>query len=85
MVIARELSPPTPDDYRGAADPWGVDVGGHQSIFTTPYWRCGEADKAILLISAELEQIRSLSDRILVLYEVGLLPREGPKSLPSRS
>ncbi|MCB0403890.1 MAG: ABC transporter ATP-binding protein [Bdellovibrionales bacterium] len=67
-VVARELSQSRTDFLLAAHPTRGVDIGAiefiHQQFLL-------ERDKgaAILLISSELEEILSLSDRILVLYE----------------
>jgi simple sugar transport system ATP-binding protein len=57
----------------------GVDVGAtwyiHQCLLEQR-----EAGTAILLISEDLDEILSLSDRIAVMYEgriVGVVPRDG--------
>jgi len=64
----------------------GVDVGSiefiHQELLN---YR--QAGKGILLISAELSEIRSLSDRILVMYEgeiVGELDPDDPETTEER-
>ncbi|MEZ4750644.1 MAG: ATP-binding cassette domain-containing protein [Bdellovibrionota bacterium] len=67
-VVARELSQ-TRTDFLLAAHPTrGVDIGAIEFIHQV---FLEERDKgaAILLISSELEELLSLSDRILVLYE----------------
>ena len=74
VVIARELSR-QPQMIIAAQPTRGVDVGAIEYIHNT-LLAMREADKAILLISAELDEIRSLSDRILVLYE-GRIVAEG--------
>ena len=85
MVVARELS------HEGqlliAEQPTrGIDVGSiefvHQQLLD---YRA--AGKAILLISAELSEILSLSDRILVMYEgeiVGELDAKAPETTEER-
>ena len=64
----------------------GIDVGSiefvHQQLLD---YRA--AGKAILLISAELSEVMSLSDRILVMYEgeiVGELDAEAPDTTEER-
>lgn len=56
----------------------GVDVGSiefiHQELLNFR-----KAGKAILLVSAELSEIRSLSDRILVMYEGEIVGQLDPK------
>jgi general nucleoside transport system ATP-binding protein len=67
VVIARELS--TDPDVLIAAQPTrGLDVGAiefvHRRLMAER-----DAGKAVLLVSLELEEVRSLSDRVLVIYE----------------
>jgi len=77
VVIAREIS--THPDFLIAAQPTrGLDIGSiefvHQRIVDAR-----DNGTAVLLVSAELEEVMSLSDRIAVLYEgeiVGTLDAE---------
>lgn len=67
VVVAREME--TNPDLLIAAQPTrGVDIGAMESIYQK---LVAERDKgkAILLISAELDEILTLSDRIYVMYE----------------
>jgi len=69
-VVARELTHQAP--LLIAEQPtWGVDVGSiefiHQQLLN--YRQAGHA---VLLISADLSEVLSLSDRILVMYEGGI-------------
>ena len=66
-IIARELSS-TPDLILAAQPTRGVDVGAIEYIHNL-LLEMRAKGKAILLISAELDELRSLSDRILVIYE----------------
>ncbi len=67
LVIGRELS--TDPKFILAAQPTrGVDVGAIEFIHNT-ILEMRKQNKAILLISAELEELLSLADRILVIYE----------------
>jgi simple sugar transport system ATP-binding protein len=75
-VIAREMG----GEYRVllAAQPTrGVDVGAIEFIHAQ--LRRARADgKAVLLVSAELQEILALADRVAVMYGgriVGLMPR----------
>lgn len=85
VVLARELAHNS--DLLIAEQPTrGVDVGSiefiHQELLTFR-----EAGKAIVLISAELSEILSLSDRVLVMYEgeiVGELDPEAPETTEER-
>ncbi len=66
-IIARELSG-GPDFILAAQPTRGVDVGAIEYIHNL-LLDMRTKGKAILLISAELDELRSLSDRILVIYE----------------
>ena len=67
VVFTREIE--TDPDLLVAAQPTrGVDIGAIEEIHRT-ILALRDAGKAILLISAELDEILSLSDRILVMYE----------------
>jgi len=67
VVLARELSA-EPDLFIAAQPTRGLDVGSiefvHQRIVDAR-----DQGAAVLLVSAELEEIMSLSDRIAVIYE----------------
>ena len=67
LIMARELSR-RPEVLIAAQPTRGVDIGAteyiHQRLLTQR-----EAGTAILLISEDLDEIRSLSDRIAVIYE----------------
>ena len=65
-ILARELSG-DPDVIIASQPTRGVDVGAIEFIHRQLLEQRSEG-KAILLISLELEEIRSLSDRILVIY-----------------
>jgi simple sugar transport system ATP-binding protein len=78
LILARELSR-KPLMLVAAQPTRGVDIGAtwyiHQCLL-----RQREAGTAILLISEDLDEIRSLSDRIAVMYEgriVGVVDRDG--------
>jgi len=66
-VLARELSA-SPDLLSAAQPTRGLDIGSiefvHQQIVNAR-----DQGTAVLLVSAELEEVMSLSDRIAVLYE----------------
>jgi general nucleoside transport system ATP-binding protein len=76
-VIARELSA-DPQVLIAAQPTRGLDVGAIEFVHRR---LVEERDKgrAILLVSLELEEIRSLSDRVLVIYE-GAIVAELPPS-----
>jgi general nucleoside transport system ATP-binding protein len=77
VVIARELSA-NPQVLIAAQPTRGLDVGAIEFVHRR---LVEERDKgrAILLVSLELEEIRSLSDRVLVIYE-GEIVAELPPS-----
>ncbi|MHA1189945.1 MAG: heme ABC transporter ATP-binding protein, partial [Alphaproteobacteria bacterium] len=66
IVLAREMER-DPDVLLVGQPTRGVDIGAiefiHQQLITMR-----DAGKAILLVSVELDEIRSLSDRILVMF-----------------
>jgi len=67
MVVARELSRPI--KLLVAAQPTrGLDVGSIEFIHNQIV-RMRDAGSAVLLVSAELDEIMSLSDRIAVMYK----------------
>jgi simple sugar transport system ATP-binding protein len=77
IVVARELSR-DPEILVACQPTRGVDIGATRLIHT---WLLRQADmgKALLLVSADLAEILSLSDRIAVMYRgriVGLLGRD---------
>jgi simple sugar transport system ATP-binding protein len=75
VVIARELSA-NPRVLIAAQPTRGLDVGAIEFVHRRLVEE-RDAGRAILLVSLELEEIRSLSDRVLVIYEgeiVGELP-----------
>jgi simple sugar transport system ATP-binding protein len=67
VIVARELSS-GPKVLLASQPTRGVDIGAiefiHQQLIAQR-----DAGAAILLVSAELDEIRSLSDRIAVMYE----------------
>jgi simple sugar transport system ATP-binding protein len=75
-IIARELSgdPGVVIAYQPTR---GVDVGAIEFIHGQLLEQRSEG-KAILLISLELEEVRSLSDRIIVLYAGRIVGEVGP-------
>jgi general nucleoside transport system ATP-binding protein len=75
VVIARELSA-DPKVLIAAQPTRGLDVGAIEFVHRRLVEQRDQG-RAILLVSLELEEIRSLSDRVLVIYEgaiVGELP-----------
>jgi len=67
VIIAREFSS-DPQVLIAAQPTRGVDIGAIEFIHRRIIEQ-RDAGKAVLLISAELDEIRSLSDRIAVMYE----------------
>ncbi|GCE15888.1 ABC transporter ATP-binding protein [Tengunoibacter tsumagoiensis] len=78
VIIARELAC-DPKMLVAAQPTRGVDIGAiefiHRSLIEQR-----DAGKAILLISAELDEIRSLSDRIAVMYEGRIVDIVSPEA-----
>jgi general nucleoside transport system ATP-binding protein len=77
VVIARELSA-DPTVLIAAQPTRGLDVGAIEFVHRRLVAE-RDAGKAVLLVSLELEEVRSLSDRVLVIYEgeiVAELPPE---------
>jgi simple sugar transport system ATP-binding protein len=76
VVIAREVAR-DPRVLLAAQPTRGLDVGAieyvHRRLVETR-----DAGKAVLLVSLELEEILSLSDRILVVYEGRIVAEHGP-------
>jgi general nucleoside transport system ATP-binding protein len=75
-VLARELSG-DPGIIIASQPTRGVDVGAIEFIHQQLLEQRSEG-KAILLISLELEEIRSLSDRIVVIYAGRIVGEVGP-------
>jgi simple sugar transport system ATP-binding protein len=67
VILAREIDA-DPDIMITAQPTRGVDIGAIEYI-RREIVKLRDMGKAILLISAELEEILTLSDRIIVLYE----------------
>jgi ABC-type uncharacterized transport system ATPase subunit len=77
-VLARELSG-DPGVIVAAQPTRGVDVGAIEFIHGQLLEQRSEG-KAILLISLELEEVRSLADRIVVLYAGKIVGEVGPEA-----
>ena len=77
-IIARELERHSPLTI--AVQPTrGLDVGAIENIHAQLVAQRDEG-KAILLISLELDEVMSLSDRILVMYEGEIVGQLDPKA-----
>ncbi|MEX1214081.1 ABC transporter ATP-binding protein [Saccharospirillum sp.] len=77
LVIAREIEQ-NPDVLLIGQPTRGVDIGAIESIHQR-ILDMRDAGKAILLVSVELDEIRSLADRILVMFDgtiVGEVPAD---------
>jgi simple sugar transport system ATP-binding protein len=77
LVIAREMEQ-GPDVLLVGQPTRGVDIGAIESIHNRII-DMRDLGKAVLLVSVELEEIMSLADRILVMFDgkiVGELPAE---------
>ena len=76
VVIARELAE-DPLVTVAAQPTRGLDVGAIEFVHRQLLEQ-REAGRAVLLVSLELEEIRSLSDRVLVIYEGRVVAEVGP-------
>jgi simple sugar transport system ATP-binding protein len=78
VVIARELAE-EPQVTVAAQPTRGLDVGAiefvHQRLLEQR-----DAGRAVLLVSLELEEIRSLADRVLVIYEGRIVAELSPEA-----
>jgi simple sugar transport system ATP-binding protein len=78
LIIAREFSS-NPDLLIVGQPTRGVDIGAiefiHRRIIALR-----DAGKAILLVSVELDEIRSLSDRIIVMFAGRVMGERGPEA-----
>jgi general nucleoside transport system ATP-binding protein len=78
VVIARELSA-DPRVIIAAQPTRGLDVGAIEFVHRRLVEE-RDAGRAVLLVSLELEEIRSLSDRVLVIYEGAIAAELPPES-----
>jgi general nucleoside transport system ATP-binding protein len=78
VVIARELSG-DPKVIIAAQPTRGLDVGAIEFVHRRLVEE-RDAGRAVLLVSLELEEIRSLSDRVLVIYEGEIVAELPPES-----
>jgi general nucleoside transport system ATP-binding protein len=77
-VIARELSA-DPQVLIAAQPTRGLDVGAIEFVHRRLVEQRDQG-RAVLLVSLELEEIRSLSDRVLVIYEGGIVAELPPET-----
>ena len=79
IIVGREIE--RNQDLLIAVQPTrGLDVGAIEGIHNL-LLKQRENDKAILLVSSELDQVFSLSDRILVMYEGEIVGEFSPKEI----
>ena len=78
IIIAREFSA-NPQALIASQPTRGVDIGAIEFIHRRIIEQ-RDAGKAVLLISAELDEIRSLSDRIAVMYEGNIVDIVAPEA-----
>ena len=78
VVIARELSA-DPRVIIAAQPTRGLDVGAIEFVHRRLV-EARDAGRGVLLVSLELEEIRSLSDRVLVIYEGEIVAELPPSS-----
>lgn len=78
VVIARELTA-DPKVIIAAQPTRGLDVGAIEFVHRRLVEE-RDAGKGVLLVSLELEEIRSLSDRVLVIYEGRIVAELPPES-----
>jgi simple sugar transport system ATP-binding protein len=81
VVIARELAEP-PKVLIAAQPTRGLDVGATQFVHNE-LMRLRDQNTAILLISADLDELLAISDRFLVIFE-GKLAGELPPEAATR-
>jgi simple sugar transport system ATP-binding protein len=78
VVIARELTA-DPKVIIAAQPTRGLDVGAIEFVHRRLVEE-RDAGRAVLLVSLEMEEIRSLSDRVLVIYEGQIVAELPPES-----
>lgn len=76
LIIAREIMS-NPDLLLVGQPTRGVDIGAIEYIHKRII-RLRDEGKAVLLVSVELDEIRSLSDRILVMFAGRIMGERGP-------
>src|SRR5207245_3579627 len=78
IVVAREIEQ-DPDVLLVGQPTRGVDIGAIEFIHRRIV-EMRDRGKAILLVSVELDEIRSLSDRILVMFAGHIVGERGPEA-----
>ncbi len=82
VIVARELAS-QPRVLLAAHPTRGVDIGAIEFIHRRLIEQ-RDAGEAILVVSAELDEVRSLSDRIAVMYEGQIVSIESPDTSEER-
>jgi ABC-type uncharacterized transport system ATPase subunit len=77
VVVGREIAK-NPKLLLVMQPTWGLDVGACEFVYKKILEE-REKGVAVLLISTELEEVRSLSDRLAVLYEGQIMGEVDPK------
>ncbi len=78
LVIAREIEQ-NPDVLMIGQPTRGVDIGAIEAIHTR-LLELRAQGKAILLVSVELDEIRALADRVLVMYDGQIMGEVAPSA-----
>jgi simple sugar transport system ATP-binding protein len=78
IVLAREIEE-DPDVLIVGQPTRGVDVGAIEAIHRRLI-ALRDAGKAILLVSVELDEVRGLSDRVLVMFDGRVMGEVGPET-----
>ena len=78
LVLAREITA-DPEVLLIGQPTRGVDVGAIEAIHRRLI-ALRDAGKAILLVSVELDEVRALSDRILVMFDGRVMGERGPEA-----
>jgi simple sugar transport system ATP-binding protein len=78
VVIAREIAQ-EPDVLIAAQPTRGLDVGAIEFVHRRLIEQ-RDAGRAVLLVSLELEEIRSLADRVLVIYDGRIVAELSPEA-----
>ena len=78
IVLAREIES-APDVLIVGQPTRGVDIGAIEAIHRR-LLELRDAGKAILLVSVELDEIRSLSDRVLVMFAGRIIGERTPEA-----
>ena len=82
VIVAREMGS-NPKVLLAAQPTRGVDIGAIEFIHRRIVQE-RDAGAAVLLVSAELDEVRSLSDRIAVMYEGRIVSFESPETPEER-